>query len=77
MVAMDRWNALKPLRRARQMSFALLLFGAVENGVLHADYTGARPNTCGLTRVERDLQRRVECRSAVRHNASGGSRRMS
>ncbi len=44
---------------ARRMSLALLVVAVVEHGNLTLDGSGARPNTCGLTRLGRDLLRRA------------------
>lgn len=41
------------------MSLALLIIAVVENGHLHADYSGANPSSLGLARLERDLVRRL------------------
>jgi len=45
------------LLRARQMSLALLIVAVVDHGHLHADYSGAAPNSSGLLRLGRDLRR--------------------
>jgi hypothetical protein len=44
---------------ARQMSLALLVIAVVDHGHLHADYSGAAPNSSGLLRLGRDLMRRA------------------
>ncbi len=44
---------------ARRMSLALLVVAVVEHGNLTMDGSGATPNTCGLTRLGRDLLRRA------------------
>jgi hypothetical protein len=45
--------------RARQLSLALLVIAVVYHAHLGVDYSGARPNASGLTRVGRDLMRRT------------------
>ncbi len=51
--------------RARQISLALLVAAVVEHGHLHADYTGASPNSSGLLRLGRDLLRRRDTEIAA------------
>jgi hypothetical protein len=46
------------------MSLALLVIAVVDHGHLHADYSGAAPNSSGLLRLGRDLQR-VYSRAAL------------
>jgi hypothetical protein len=44
-------------RRLRQFSLAVLVLVAVGHANLAADLTGRAPNTCGMTRLGRDLLR--------------------
>jgi hypothetical protein len=45
-------------RRLRQFSLAVLVLVAVGHANLAADLTGRAPNTCGMTRLGRDLLRK-------------------
>jgi hypothetical protein len=44
--------------RLRQFSLAALVLVAVGHANLAADLTGRAPNTCGMTRLGRDLLRK-------------------
>jgi hypothetical protein len=44
--------------RLRRFSLALLVLVAVGHANLAADLTGRAPNTCGMTRLGRDLLRK-------------------
>ena len=52
--------------RARLLSFALLTFAVVEYGHLHIDHSGARPGALGLSRLERDLERKIVQNTRIR-----------
>jgi hypothetical protein len=52
--------------RARLLSFALLTIAVVEYGHLHIDHSGARPGAFGLTRLERDLERKIVQNTRIR-----------
>jgi hypothetical protein len=52
-VVMNNWS-----RRGRQMTLGLVVLAAVGHANLAADLTGRAPNTCGMTRLGRDLLRK-------------------
>jgi hypothetical protein len=47
------------IRRAREMSLALLVVAVIDHGHLPSDYSGATPHSSGLMRLGRDLMRRA------------------
>jgi hypothetical protein len=53
----DTMNSM--VRRARQMSLALLVMAVIDHGHLQPDYSGATPGSSGLMRLGRDLMRRA------------------
>jgi cytochrome b561 len=60
---------------ALHVSLALLIIAVVGNGYLHIDYSGASPNSLGLTRMQRDLAetRLMRGRSKIVQNIISGT----
>ena len=63
-----------PILRARQLGLALLIMAVGYHAHLGIDYSGATPNTSGLTRVGRDLMRRTGGEIPAETAASDGIR---
>ncbi len=61
------------IRRAREMSLALLVVAVIDHGHLQADHSGATPHSSGLIRLGRDLMRRAGGEVMTEESAAGST----